>query len=94
MPAFAHELITGNSFLLGVISGNENPPGGLPETNPGFSETQIPIFVFLGNISEKNRLVRYRRINNKGVLERPGTKWKVLKTISSTYIEIPIFPKS
>ena len=29
-------------------------------------------------------LVRYRRINNKGVLERPGTKWKVLKTISST----------
>jgi hypothetical protein len=29
-------------------------------------------------------LVRYRRINNKGVLERPGTKWKVLRTISST----------
>ena len=32
----------------------------------------------------KNMLVRYRRINNKGVLERPGTKWKVLRTISST----------
>jgi len=29
-------------------------------------------------------LVRSRRINNKGVLERPGTKWKVLRTISST----------
>ena len=29
-------------------------------------------------------LVRYRRINNKGVLERPGTKWKVLRTISIT----------
>ena len=29
-------------------------------------------------------LVRYRGINNKGVLERPGTKWKVLRTISST----------
>ena len=29
-------------------------------------------------------LVRYRGINNKGVPERPGTKWKVLKTISST----------
>ena len=34
----------------------------------------------------KNRLVRYRGINNKGVLERPGTKWKVLKAISSTLI--------
>ena len=29
-------------------------------------------------------LVKYRGINNKGVLERPGTKWKVLTTISST----------
>ena len=69
-------------FFGGVISGNKNPPGGLPETNPGFSETQIPVFIFLGNIFETNMLVRYRRINNKGVLERPGTKWKVLRTIS------------
>ena len=30
-------------------------------------------------------LVRYRGINNKGVLERPGTKWKVLKAISTTF---------
>ena len=29
-------------------------------------------------------LVRYRGINNKGVLERPGTKWKVLMAISNT----------
>ena len=29
-------------------------------------------------------LVRYRGINNKGVLERPGAKWKVLRIISST----------
>ena len=29
-------------------------------------------------------LVRYGRIKNKGVLERPGTKWKVLRAISST----------
>ena len=29
-------------------------------------------------------LVRYRGINNKGVLERPGTKWRVLKSISMT----------
>ena len=30
-------------------------------------------------------LVGYRGIHNKGVLERPGTKWKVLRTISSTW---------
>ena len=29
-------------------------------------------------------LVRYRGINNKGVLERPGTKWRVLEAISTT----------
>ncbi len=29
-------------------------------------------------------LVRYRRINNKGVLDRPWTIWKVLRAISST----------
>jgi len=29
-------------------------------------------------------LAGYRRINNKGVPERPRTKWMVLKTISST----------
>ena len=29
-------------------------------------------------------LVRYRGINNKGVLERPWTKWRVLRAISST----------
>jgi hypothetical protein len=32
----------------------------------------------------KNMLVRYRVINNKGVLERPWTKWMVLIAISST----------
>ena len=29
-------------------------------------------------------LVRYRGINNKGVLDRPWTIWKVLRAISST----------
>ena len=29
-------------------------------------------------------LVRYRGKNNEGVLEKPGTKWKVLRAISST----------
>jgi hypothetical protein len=38
----------------------------------------------------KNLLVRYRGINNKGVLERPWTIWKVLKVISNTF-EVPIY---
>ena len=32
----------------------------------------------------KNMLVGYRGINNKGVLERPWTTWRVLETISTT----------
>ena len=39
---------------------------------------------FFCEICLKNMLVRYRGINNKGVLERPGTKWMVLRAISST----------
>ena len=35
--------------------------------------------MFLGNMS-----VRYRGINNKGVVDRPWTIWKVLRAISST----------
>ena len=58
-------------------------------SEPGFLKFQIfrfPIFVFLfiWNMLLENMLVRYRGINNKGVLESPGTKWKVLRTISST----------
>ena len=51
-----------------------------------FSDFQIVDFRFLFflKIFSENMLVRYRRINNKGVLERPGTKWKVLGAISST----------
>ena len=41
-------------------------------------------FIYFCNIFSKHMLVRYRGINNKGVPERPGTKWRVLKTISST----------
>ena len=32
----------------------------------------------------KNKVVRYRGINKKGVLDRPWTIWKVLRAISST----------
>ena len=35
-------------------------------------------------IFSKNMLVRYRGINNKGVLDGPWTKWRVLRAISST----------
>ena len=35
-------------------------------------------------ICSGNMLVAYRGITNKGVLERPGTKWNVLRVISST----------
>jgi len=37
------------------------------------------VWIFPGNM-----LVRYRGINNKGVLERPWTKWRVLNAISNT----------
>ena len=43
-----------------------------------FSDFQSSRFLLLLNIFE-NMLVRYRGINNKGVPERPGTKWKVLE---------------
>ena len=32
----------------------------------------------------ENMLVRYRGIDNKGVLDRPWTKWRVLRATSST----------
>ena len=49
-----------------------------------FSDFQISNFrlCWIGNYFRKRMLVRYRGINNKGVLERPWTKWKVLMTIS------------
>jgi hypothetical protein len=54
----------------------------------GFSDFQtcrfsISFFSFLKLFSE-NMLVRYRRMNNNGVLERPGTKLMVSKAISTT----------
>ena len=32
----------------------------------------------------ENMLVRYRGIDNKGILDRPWTIWNVLRAISST----------
>ena len=48
-----------------------------------FSDFRLSRF-FSGNIFLKNMLVRYRGINNKGVLERPWTIWRVLEAISTT----------
>ena len=58
-------------------------------SNLGFLKFQIFRFsileiFFLGNIFLKFMLVRYRGINNKGVLERPWTIWRVLEAISTT----------
>ena len=39
---------------------------------------------FLCEVFLENMVVIYRGINNKGVLDRPGTIWKVLRAISST----------
>ena len=39
---------------------------------------------FVGKIFSKIMLVRYRGINNKGVLERSWTIWRVLEAISTT----------
>ena len=58
----------------------------VPVSEPGFLDFQIchyRDFSFC-NIFLKNMLMRYRGIDNKGVLERPWTKWKVLRAISST----------
>ena len=51
-----------------------------PVSEPGFLDFRI--FKFL--IIEICSLVRHRGINNKGVLERPWTKWRVLRAISGT----------
>ena len=48
-----------------------------------FADCRFSSFFFC-ELCLKNILVRYRGINNKGVMERPWTKWRVLSTISST----------
>ena len=58
-------------------------------SNLGFLKFQIfrfpilEIFLF-GEIFLKIMLVRYRGINNRGVLERHWTIWRVLEAISTT----------
>ena len=58
-----------------------------PVGEPGFLDFQIfrfsILYIFTQHMFGK-KLVRYRGINNKGVLERPWTKWRVLRAISST----------
>ena len=63
------------------------PSSGLLLVNLGFLNFRFSDFRFsrlFCKIFLKNMLVRYRGINNKGVLERPWTKWRVLMAISTT----------
>ena len=60
-----------------------------PVSEPGFLKFQIFRFSILEFFLWKNNSENYvgeisRNKNNKGVLERPGTKWKVLEAISTT----------
>ena len=83
--------LRGKSFVWSVRSSSRppNPPNtGLLLVNLGFwnfrfSDFRFSRFVF-GKIFSEIMLVRYRGINNKGVLERPWTKWRVLEAISTT----------
>ena len=58
-------------------------------SEPGFLDFQMSrclifeIMLFCKSVLQ-NMVVRYRGINNKGVLGRPWTKWRVLRAISST----------
>ena len=63
-----------------------------PVSESGFWDFQVSRFsireiVPFCKIFSKYMLVRYRGINNKGVLERPGAKWRVLKAISSSTLK-------
>ena len=60
-----------------------------PVSEPGFLDFQIFKFSIIEfdvcwKIFSENMLVRYRGINNKGVLEIPWTIWRVLEAISTT----------
>jgi len=54
------------------------------DPNSGARLFEFSVFDFFEKYFRKNMLVRHRGTNNKGVLERAGTKWKVLIAISST----------
>ena len=72
-------------LLLGVL-------GVLGVSEPGFLLVNLGLGIFRfsdfqmfdsRDICLQKMLVGYRGIHNKGVLERPWTKWMVLKAISS-----------
>ena len=78
-------------YFVGEIWRNQgfNNLSGLMLVNLGFgififSDLWFSRFLFFCKMILKNLLVRYRGINNKGVLERPWIIWKVLKAISNT----------
>ena len=87
----AKEFARNDEWRGSVASANTGPSLGENESTnfPGSTfeifRFAIPEFFFyFCKMFLKNMLVRYRGINDKGVLERPGTKWMVLRAISST----------
>ena len=75
----------GNSFRMLVPSVSWRIVFWALVSEPGFLKFQIfDSRDFFGEIFLGNMLVRYRGINNKGVLERPWTIWGVLDAISTT----------
>ena len=76
-------------FLTRPSSTRSAPPLWAPVREPGFLDFQIfrlsiRKIVYFCKMFLNNMLVRYRRINHKGVLERPWTKWMFSRTISGT----------
>ena len=77
--------VNGNAITL---NGNATTLDWALVSEPGFLKFQIFRFSIIesfrfGNISEEY-VGEISRNNNKGVLERPWTKWRLLKAISST----------
>ena len=77
------------AFLLLGPTGTMGSNAGLLFSEPGFLDFQILRLSiieisYFWKIFSENILVRYRGINNKGVLERSWTKCKVLEATSTT----------
>ena len=79
------------SLVLATLLGTKD---WAPVSEPGFLDFHISrcliLDCFVLQHISKYKLVRYRGMNNKGVLDGPWTIWKVLRAISSTlYVSLP-----
>ena len=62
----------------------ENEPTNFPGSTFEIVRFSVLEIVSFCKMLSKHMLVECRGINNKGVLERPKTKWRVLRAISTT----------